>query len=119
VILLPNTAAVRKDIHFEGPPDVVVEIRSPEDESLDELPFYARLGVPEVWIIDRDSKVPTIYSLSGGDYESRTADQESWIRSEVTGIELRPRKTEGPEAREKLSIRLANDDSTRQDLPTS
>ena len=42
--------------HFEGGPEVVVEIRSPNDESEDKLPFYAQIGVLEVWIIDRDTK---------------------------------------------------------------
>ena len=56
VLLLPGCAAVRKDAYFEGPPDVVVEIHSPGDESFDKLPFYAALGVAEVWIIERDSK---------------------------------------------------------------
>ena len=30
----------------------MIEIRSPEDEALEKLPFYAALGVPEVWIFD-------------------------------------------------------------------
>jgi hypothetical protein len=35
----------------------VVEIRSPGDESFEKLPFFDRIGVGEVLIIDRDTKV--------------------------------------------------------------
>jgi Uma2 family endonuclease len=40
----------------EGPASLVVEIRSPHDESFAKLPFYERLGVGEVLIIEPDSK---------------------------------------------------------------
>lgn len=40
-----------------GAPDLVIEIRSPGDESFLKLPFFERLGVGEVLIIDRDTKV--------------------------------------------------------------
>jgi Uma2 family endonuclease len=67
----------------------VVEIRSPGDESYEKLEFYAQLGVPEVWIIDRDSKTPEIYTLRAGNYIRQAADAEGWLLSTVTGIELR------------------------------
>jgi Uma2 family endonuclease len=40
-----------------GAVSLVVEIRSPGDESFLKLPFFERLGVGEVLIIDRDTKV--------------------------------------------------------------
>jgi len=136
VILLPASGAVRKDTYFEGPPDVVVEIRSPGDESLEKLPFYASLGVPEVWIIDRDTKDPTIHTLVDGRYAPDAADETSggephWIQSAVTGLDLRradPPPGDGDASEEssgklsegagRLSIRLAGDESTREDLPS-
>jgi Uma2 family endonuclease len=36
----------------EGAATLVVEILSPNDESHDKLPFYARVGVGEVWFVD-------------------------------------------------------------------
>lgn len=39
-----------------GPASLVVEIRSPGDESFEKLPFFDRIGVGEVLIIDRDTK---------------------------------------------------------------
>jgi Uma2 family endonuclease len=39
-----------------GAASLVVEIRSPGDESFEKLPFFDRIGVGEVLIIDRDTK---------------------------------------------------------------
>jgi len=89
----------------------VVEIRSPGDESLEKLPFYAELGVPEVWIVDRDTKAPQIYVLAGGTYEDQAADADGWLTSAATGVWLRV------EAGNKLAIRLGNDPSTLRLLP--
>ena len=61
--LLPIVSHIDHDTYFEGAPTVVVEIRSPGDETMEKLPFYAKLGVPEVWIIDRDTRQPELYLL--------------------------------------------------------
>ena len=90
---------------------MVVEIRSPEDESYDKLDFYATLGVPEVWIIDRDTKAPEIYALVGGAYESRDPDADGWVKSEATDVEIR--RTESS----RLAMRVGGDGSTLQELP--
>jgi Uma2 family endonuclease len=37
---------------IEGQAELVVEILSPDDESRDKLPYYARVGVREVWLLD-------------------------------------------------------------------
>jgi len=97
--------------HFEGPPDVVVEIRSSDDESYEKLRFYARLGIVEIWVIDCETKAPEIYLLRGGDYILRALDSEGWTKSDFAGIEMRAT------AQGKLSIRIAGDESTREDIP--
>jgi len=89
----------------------VVEIRSPGDESFEKLPFYAKLGVPEVWIIDRDTKVPQLHELTEGDYEQQTAEADGWLKSGATGVWLRA----GPNRR--LAIRLGDDATTERLLP--
>jgi Uma2 family endonuclease len=66
VLLTPERFGIDQNEYFEGAPDVVVEIRSPGDESYEKREFYAQLGVPEVWIIDRDRKTPEIYTLRAG-----------------------------------------------------
>lgn len=111
VLLSPARFDIDRNEYFEGAPDVVVEIRSPGDESYEKLEFYATLGVPEVWIIHRDSKEPEIYSLQAGRYERRAAGDDGWVLSPITGLELQA-GTPG-----KLAIRLAGDDNTREDLP--
>ena len=96
--------------YYEGAPTVVIEIRSPGDESYEKLGFYAKLGVPEVWIIDRDSKTPEVYLLDADHYQKQVASQEGWISSAATGIRLRP---EGG----KLSMEMIDDPHTRRLLP--
>jgi Uma2 family endonuclease len=111
LMLLPERFAIDRNEYFEGAPNVVVEIHSPDDESYDKLPFYAKLSVPEVWILDRDTCEPEIYHLKRNRYAKKAGSAEGWIRSAETGIELR--QGEG----NKLAIRLAGDESSRQDLP--
>jgi len=47
---------IATDRGVEGLPELVIEIRSPGDDSFDKLPFYERIGTREVLIIDRDTK---------------------------------------------------------------
>ncbi len=69
VLLTPDRFDIDRVEYFEGAPSVVVEILSPGDETYEKLPFYAQLGVPEVWVFDRDTKKPTLYHLHSGEYE--------------------------------------------------
>lgn len=39
---------------IEGRAELVVEVRSPNDEAYEKLPFYERVGVQEVLVIERD-----------------------------------------------------------------
>lgn len=111
VLLTPDRAGIDRNEYFEGPPTVVVEIHSPGDEAYDKLAFYAELGVPEVWIIDRDSRSPEVHVLGGGEYAKQNPASTGWITSSATGIELRAVDEE------KLAIRLAGDDASRRELP--
>ncbi len=111
VLLTPQRFGIDRNEYFEGGPDVVVEIRSPGDESYEKLEFYSGIGVTEVWIINRDSKVPELYALAGTQYRLQPAGADGWIRSAATGIELRA----GVPG--KLAIRLTADEGTRKDLP--
>jgi Uma2 family endonuclease len=110
VLLTSSGLGVDRNEYFEGAPDVVVEIRSAGDESYEKLEFYARIGVPEVWIIDRDSKTSEIHVLTAGRYELQSPGIGGWSLSAV-GIEL------GPGTTGKLAIRIARDEGTRQELP--
>jgi Uma2 family endonuclease len=49
-------AAHRSGRGIEGRAELVIEIRSPGDETYEKLPFYERVGVQEMLVIDRDTK---------------------------------------------------------------
>jgi Uma2 family endonuclease len=69
-----------------GGPDAVIEVRSPHDETYDKLPFFARLGVREVIVIDRDSKRTEIYRLAGTQYVAVAIDERGGLRSDVLSV---------------------------------
>ena len=98
--------------HIEGPPLVCIEIHSPNDEAYEKLDFYARLGVPEVWIIHRDTKAVELFSLTdSGTYQPVEPSSDGWLKSRASSIDLMATE------RETLAIRLAGDDASRADLP--
>ncbi len=111
VLLAADRFGIDHDEYFEGPPTVVVEIHSPGDEAYEKMPFYAKLGVPEMWIIDRDTKVPEVYVLEGTDYGKQASDAEGWIHSAATGVRLRAET--GP----KLAVQAGDDQGSRRLLP--
>ena len=101
---------LRKKKYFEGAVDAVIEIHSPDDETYDKLSFYEDLGVPEAWIIHRDTKEPEIYLLKRERYRKQRP-VGGWVRSSLTGTELRS------SGAGKLVIRRVGDDATRAELP--
>jgi Uma2 family endonuclease len=65
-----NEAAIRGRFNIDlnqgdPPPDLALEIDLTH-KSLNRLPIYARLGVPELWCYDSGNL--TIYQLQGGEY---------------------------------------------------
>jgi Uma2 family endonuclease len=89
ILLLPGTRAIDRGEYMEGGPDVVVEIRSPYDETYEKLPFYAEIGVREVWVVDRDTKAVEVHVLETEAYRLLAPHEEGWSASAVTGLELR------------------------------
>ena len=63
MVFRPEVATERA---VEGQPELVIEIRSPGDDSFAKLPFYERIGTREVLIIDRDTKLVRRW-LNGAD----------------------------------------------------
>lgn len=110
VLLDPPRFGIDKNEYLAGAPLVVVEIRSPDDESYEKLPFYAGLGVPEVWVIDRDSKMPEVRVLAAGAYALVAADAAGWHVSPATGVRLMS-------AGGKLRVQVGDDPATLADLP--
>jgi Uma2 family endonuclease len=111
VLLTPDRFGIDRNEYFEGPSLVVVEIRNPEDESYDKMPFYASLGVPEVWVIDRDTKEAELHVLASGAYAKVAAGRDGWLRSVATSVEMRRSETG------RLAIRIAGDPASERIIP--
>jgi Uma2 family endonuclease len=111
VMLDPSRFHIDRGEYMAGAPLICVEIRSPGDESYDKLDFYSGLGVPEVWIIDRDTKEPEIYKLVDGLYELGLPDEDGWMTSKAIPAAM---KSNGAG---KLRIQMRNDPATLAELP--
>jgi Uma2 family endonuclease len=110
LLLTPDRFAINHDTHFAGAP-LVVEIRSPDDETFEKFGFYAGLGVPEVWVFDRDTRTPQLFALGPGGYAALAAGPDGWTRSPAAGVEFRPA------AGNRVRARVGGDDATAEDLP--
>lgn len=112
VLLTPDRFGIDRNEYFEGGPDVVVEIHSPNDESYEKLDFYAAVGVREVWIVDRDSRRPDLFVCGEGTHARQVPAADGWITSSATGIELRHVAAE-----RKLALRMAGQEATTHVVP--
>lgn len=68
----------------DGPPDLVVEVVSPESRRTDYVlkpPIYERSGVQEYWLVDPARKVIEISSLTDHGYEISTFGESTEARS--------------------------------------
>jgi len=112
VLLTPDRFHIDRNEYFEGAPTVVVEIHAPGDEAYEKLDFYAELGVPEAWIIDRDTRRLELFVLTDGRYKRQEARTSRWLTSLATGIQFR--RVRG----NKLALRRGSDETTRAELPS-
>lgn len=111
VMLTKDRLSIDKNEYMAGTPLVVVEVRSPGDETDEKLPFYAALGVPEVWVFDRDMRTPEVRTLVAGTYQLRSADADGWLRSPAAGVEFRQTRPG------KVWVRIGGDDASAEELP--
>ena len=112
VLVSADRLHIDKDDYLVGPPLVVVEVRSPGDETFEKLPFYAALGVPEVWVFDRDTRAPELRALVAGPaYDVLAPDADGWHVSPATGVGFRQTRTG------KVWARVHGDDATAEELP--
>ena len=66
-VFLPGNPAEDRGSHHFGGPDLAVEILSVGDLALEKLPFYAAVGVRELWVLDRDPWRLSRFTLTGGE----------------------------------------------------
>lgn len=75
-VVLNTHASVVAEKQLIGPPDLVVEIASPSTAAYDRDPeegkwgAYARIGVPEYWIVDPLDRSIEVLVLAGDTYNS-------------------------------------------------
>ena len=69
IVFLASGSAENRDTHWRGAADFVIEITSPGDRSYDKLPFYSRLGVREVLIVNRQAWALELYRQQAGGLE--------------------------------------------------
>jgi hypothetical protein len=101
-VFLKDTKARNCNTHWAGAADFLVEITSPYDRTHEKLPFYEKIGVREVLLIDRDPWRLELYrrneeqqlTLVG----TGTPDDSATLASEVVPLtfqlvagEVRPR----------------------------
>jgi Uma2 family endonuclease len=73
----------------ERGPEVVFELRSPNDETYEKLSFYEAMGVREVFVIDPATSRIELFLLRGGKLLPAVPEGSGVLRSEVLGIGLR------------------------------
>ena len=90
---VPELAVVRPEhvTHrgVEGGAALVVEIRSPGDETDAKIPFYERFGVEELLIVDRDSAAVRLLRRGIGGLVAVPADATGWVDSSLE-VAFRP-----------------------------
>jgi Uma2 family endonuclease len=59
---------------IDGRAELVVEVRSPRDETYEKFPFYAAQHVQEILVVHPDSRRFELYRLNGADYVVTEAD---------------------------------------------
>ena len=76
------------DRGIEGRAALVVEILSPGDESREKLPFYAAVGVEELWFVSPGDRLVEVYVARAGTFHAALPDDGGGVRSAARGITL-------------------------------
>ncbi|MDH3718519.1 MAG: Uma2 family endonuclease [Planctomycetota bacterium] len=88
-VFLAGGMAVNHGAFWQGGPDFVVEVISPDDNSREKIPFYSRVGVRELLLVDRQPWRLELYRLQG-DRLNREAtvqpDHEQTVSSNVVPL---------------------------------
>ncbi len=87
-----RTAQFRK-AHFEGAPDMIMEVVSPDSVARDwrdKHAAYESAGVREYWVIDPMAEHAEVYLLSDAGKYERVAERDGWLASTtVAGFRLK------------------------------
>jgi Uma2 family endonuclease len=92
VVFFADTKAVNYNTFWTGPADFIIEVTSPRDRTYEKLPFYSRLGVREVLILNRQKWALELHRHKDGELgkvaESTLARPEV-LSSNVLPLEFR------------------------------
>jgi Uma2 family endonuclease len=92
VVRLPGGVAHDRGEYWLGGPDFLVEIVSRGDRSRKKRPFYAKIGVREMMVVDRDPWAIELYRLSDGELKlvgKSTVEDSRSLPSEVVPLSFR------------------------------
>jgi Uma2 family endonuclease len=87
-----NRLDIINETSIIGPPDLVIEIISPSTRRHDayaKKQGYARLGVPEYWLIDPDNRAVVFYRLTESGYVEDPVEDGVYHSLAVPGLWLR------------------------------
>lgn len=65
-VFLRDTKAINHGTHWQGAADFLVEIISPGERTRDKIPFYEKIGVVELLIVDREPWTLEMYRNADG-----------------------------------------------------
>ncbi len=92
VVFLAGTAAGNYNAFWTGAADFVVEITSPRDRTYEKIPFYSRIGVRELLILNRQTWSLEMYRHLGGGLQKvgeSTLERAEVLSSEKLPLEFR------------------------------
>lgn len=87
-VFLQSGTAQNLDTHWRGPADFLVEIVSEGDHSREKIPFYSRIGVRELLLVDRDPWSLELYRHQDGTLKQ--VGQSTPSRSDVLASQSVP-----------------------------
>jgi len=92
----PDVAVFRKDTeardcdsHWRGPADLLVEITSKGDRTRQKIPFYSRIGVVELLIVERQGWTLELYRHDGEELKqvgASSLEKPDVLRSERSSL---------------------------------
>ena len=92
VYVYANPADPRQgSYYFDGAPDLIIEVMHPANREFDtglRLSRYQAAGVPEIWLINYESEVVTVYQRRNGEYTTQTFGSDDQVSSLLPGLAL-------------------------------
>jgi Uma2 family endonuclease len=92
VVVLNDGRAIDCGTHWFGGPDFLVEIESPDDDITKKIPFYSKIGVRELLIVDRDIRALRLFRLTEGQFilvGQSGPKQAAWLESQALPLAFR------------------------------